>query len=162
MSQEEWNDIIPKKDDAVEDARRIKNILEYLVRQNSNTVNYKQAFKSILSNQVQIELAFQSAKQDIIYSSLKGNNALNLNSNEFNGVEYTFKKIRNINVVIELCRACGIFQYEQEFLDALIQKEFESEKKQNSLLENFEKMLVKTLNEYVTKLNRAELSKREK
>ena len=43
-------------------------------------------------------------------------------------------------------------------------REFESEKKQSSLLFDMEKMMKKTLEEYVQKLNRAELalSKREK
>lgn len=151
------------KNTGLDDTHRIVNILDYLVKKRTNTINYKQAFKSILINQVQIELAFQSAKYDVIYANSRGNNALSFNSKDFSNIENNFKKLRNINVIIELCRACGMFQHEEEFFNALLTKEFESENKQNSLLTEMEKMMIKTLDKYVSKLNRAEMaSKREK
>ena len=163
---EKWEDERNESNEVnkeLEDLKRLSNILSYLVKRKSSTVNLKQAITSVLANQIQVELAFQSAKYDVIYSNAKGNNALKMDSNTFNSLETTFKKLRNINVIIELCRACGMFQYEEQFLNALLEKEFDIEKKQNSLISDIEKMMVKTLNEYVLKLNKLEItSKREK
>ena len=157
--QEQANDA---KNSELENLRRLANTFDYLAKKRPSVNNLKQAIKSVLSHQVQIELAFQSAKLDVIYTNAKSNSALQVDSS-FSDIERNFKKLRNINVIIELCRACGMFQFEEIFLNALIQREFESENKQNSLVSTMEKMMVKTLNEYVQKLNKAELAiKREK
>ena len=128
----------------LDNLRQTGNILKRITGKSKEASQYSLAFKSVFDYQTKIDLAYNATKYDLLYVAQKENNILNVKESDFQYIETTFTKIRDITSVIQLCRACGMTEYEERFLEAMIAEKFEViPKTDNTNMKELKKLLEK-------------------
>jgi hypothetical protein len=133
-----------EQDIRLDNLRQTSNTLKRITGKSKEASQYLLAFKSVFNYQTKIDLAYNATKYDLLYIAQKDNNILNVKESDFIYIETTFTKIRDIISVIQLCRACGMTEYEERFLEAMIAEKFEIiPKTDNSSMKELKKILEK-------------------